>query len=218
MDRRTGIRLTIAAGLAIGLSFSIAPQLVAGSTSAGSTDAGEVVSEAPATFVSSVDDQVWPIDLHPTALSTPAPRTEAAVAPEPAAAASAAPDVQVTPAPAPAPEPMVVEAAAPVTPAAAPAVEEDMTSTGTIHVHVATTEGASRSVSLKTADGALVGGPVAVDGSRITFSDLADGTYDLFVEQTADGGGTFLTRTTLVASGDEIVVTCDAESLDCTVA
>lgn len=216
MDRRTGIRLTIAAGLAIGLSFSVAPQLVAGATSAGSTGSGEAVTDAPATLVSSVDDQVWAIDLHAAAPPTPGPRTAPIVAPETEDAVSDAPDVQVTPTPAP--EPTLVEAPAPVTPAPAPVVEETVTNTGTIHVDVATTEGASRSVSLETADGSLVGGPVAVDGSRITFSDVADGTYDLFVEQTADGGGTFLTRTTLVVAGDDIVVTCDAESLDCTVA
>lgn len=217
MDRRTGIRLTIAAGVAIGLSFGVTPQLVAGSTDSGVTETGSPAGAA------SVDEDVWPTDLHPAT-----PTTVTAVAAEEAPAATTdleaevatvdSPEVQVAPTPAPAPEPAPAPVApAPTTPPE-PVVEEDMKSNGTIHVDVATTEGAHRSVSLETADGSLVGGPVAVDGSRITFSDVPDGTYDLFVEQTADGGGVFVTRTTLVASGGEIVVTCDADSLDCTVA
>ena len=210
MDRRTGTRLSIAAGLALGLAVCTAPQWISGA----SADDGTAPVAPEPTRIVSVEDQLWPVDLHELTPATTAPPAVAPVAP--AAEVDGAPVVQVTPEPAPAPAP-APEPAATTEPAPAPA-EADAVTTGTVHVDVAAVDGASRSVSLKSVDGALVGGPVPVDGTRITFSDLADGTYDLVVEQVADGGGVLLTRTTVTVSGNELVASCDADTLDCTVA
>lgn len=217
MHRRTGTRLTIAAGVAIGLSFSIAPQWVSGSTD--TTDAGSDDARPAAV---QIDDQVWPIDLHET---TPAP----AAAPEPAetepaetaveavAPAPVPPAPVAAPTPPPAPAPDAPAPAAPAPEAPAPEAPAVVIAAGTVHVDVAPAAGTTRSVSLKSADGSVVGGPVTVDGNRITFADVADGSYDLYVEELADEGGTYLTRTTLQVSGGELVVSCDAETLDCAV-
>ena len=165
------------------------------------------------------------------ALSGPAlPEVVAAVA----TAAPSAPLVVEVPEPAPAPAPQIVVEAAveapvvvpapPIVPAApaapAPRVAEPAApaarTTGSITVHVGTADGATRTVSLQTPDGDAVGERTTVTGDPISFADLGPGTYEVFVEQVADGGGTFLTRTVVtVAAGEDRAVTCHGESLEC---
>ena len=114
-----------------------------------------------------------------------------------------------------APAPPVLTAPPAVAAAAEPAAPEART-TGSITVHVGTAEGATRTVSLQTPTGDAVGERTTVTGAPITFADLAPGTYELFVEHLAVGGGTFLTRTVLtVAAGEDRAVSCHGESLEC---
>lgn len=185
--------LTIAAGLTAIATLGVSPQLAAGAV--------------PPTPQAGIDAQVWPVDaLVAFPVNIPAPVVADPVpttTPQPVPAAPAAQDTASidigTPAVA------TAEAVAPAVPA------------GSIRVEVAAADGASRSVSLQRADGTPVSGPVEVTGDPITFDDLEAGTYDLFVEHAADGGGTFLTRTVIDIDGDAAVARCDAETLDCTV-
>ncbi|MGK2930464.1 MAG: hypothetical protein ACSLFO_12910, partial [Acidimicrobiales bacterium] len=75
-----------------------------------------------------------------------------------------------------------------------------------------------RTLTLRAADGSLIAGPVTIDGHRITFDGLGDGTYDVLAEQFFDGGGTSVTRTIIdISGGGETIVACHPETLDCTV-
>ena len=95
--------------------------------------------------------------------------------------------------------------------------DADAGAPGTIHVDVAEVDGATRSVTLVTSDGTTVRGPVTVEGTLITFSDVTAGAYAIHVEELSDGGGTFMTRTVLEVDGGESVVNCDPGTLDCEV-
>lgn len=154
-----------------------------------------------------------------TTSSTAAPATPAP-APVEAPQVTPAPPVLAEPAPttsAPAPAAVAVEPASPAPATEEVPVVEEPAGTGTLTVEVAAASGATRYVSLRTATGDLVAGPVTVDGEPITFADLAPGAHDLFVEHFADGGGTFLTRTPMtIVAGSDLLATCDAETLDCT--
>lgn len=207
MTRRTGARLALAAvltavltaTLTVGTSIAVAPA----GASTGDTD-----GRSP---IAAVGQHLWPVD----ALDLPTVLVAAAREPIDAATSPLAPvDVAAPPAtPEPAPT-----TPAPTTPAPVQAEEAAVTTTGTIHVDATTTEGATRTVSLRSAGGSLVAGPVTIDGNRITFGGLDDGTYDVLTEQFFDGGGTFVTRTIIdVAGGGETVVACHPETLDCTV-
>ena len=143
----------------------------------------------------------------------------------PVVAAAEVPDAPAAPAtPAPPadlpdtapPAPQTASPAPPAPPSAAPARAEEPT-TAAITVRVAARDGATRTVSLQTPAGDPVGERVTVTGAPVSFEDLAPGTYELFVEQVADGGGAFLTRTIVtVEAGEHAVLSCDPESLDCT--
>lgn len=210
MERPRRRRRLVIASLSIGAAAAFTvPTLV----SAGATDrAGD--HGAP-----SVPSRSFAADRPTTTTSTTtSPATSSTAAPTSAVAAP----VVAEPAPS-APEPVAVEPTPPA-PAAdevpvaeeVPVVEE-AAATGTLRVDVAAASGATRYVSLRTVAGDVVAGPVTVDGSPITFADLTPGDHDLFVEHFADGGGTFLTRTPLtIAAGSDLVATCDAETLDCT--
>lgn len=165
-------------------------------------------------------DGTWPIDMWPMDVAGPFATTATPDTPETVTIETvvtiekAETTVPVEPAPS---APDVTPVAPAPNPAPAPSPAPALASSATLHVEVATTDGATRTVSLRTAAGELAGGPVTVDGSTISFTDLAPGTYDLFVEEFADGGGTFLTRTPLdLGAGDERVARCDPDSLDCT--
>ena len=152
------------------------------------------------------------VELPETAAPVELPVVPAAEAPVPEPPAPAAVPAAPVVVPVPA-APEAAPAAPAETPAAAPA---ETRSTGTITVQVSTADGATRTVSLQTPSGDPVGERTTVTGDPITFADLAPGTYELFVEQVADGGGTFLTRTIItVGAGQDHVVSCHAESLEC---
>ena len=212
MTRHTGTRFAVIATLSAGLLAALAPHGAAASTGTAGDD-----DRAP---IAAVGQHLWPVEalslpsvveveVAPATDDTIEPATEAtddtAEAPTPVAAEEV-PDVTPEPAPDPAPAP-----------APTPDEEPAVASTGTIHVDITTTEGATRTVSLRSADGTLVAGPVAVEGTPITFGGLDDGTYDVLAEQRFDGGGTFVTRTVVDVAGGETTLTCDAETLDCTV-
>jgi hypothetical protein len=98
----------------------------------------------------------------------------------------------------------------------------DTAGLGSVTVHVAPVEGATRSVSISNAEGRRAGGPATVDGpanvhTAIHFVDLPAGTYDVFAEQIHDGGGSFLTRTPVEVSGDRVTVRCTGDDLGCAV-
>jgi hypothetical protein len=149
----------------------------------------------------------------PIAIAAPATPVVIDV-PEPAAVPATPPAV-VDELPVVVPPSPIVPAPPAAVPADQPAAPEART-TGSITVHVGTVDGATRSVSLQTPEGDPVGDRATVTGAPISFDDLAPGTYELFVEQVADGGGTFLTRTVLtVAAGEDRAVSCHGESLEC---
>ena len=216
MERPRRHRRLAIASLSIGaaVAFTV-PTLV----SAGSTErAGEETptsapdrsseTEAPSTSVTAAAET-----------STTAAPTTAAPLPVEAPPVAPAPPVVAEPAPttsAPAPVPVEAPPPAPVA-EEAPVVDAPAT-TGTLTVDVARASSATRQVSLRTEAGDPIAGPVTVDGGPITFADLTPGDHDLFVEHFADGGGTFLTRTPItIDAGSELLATCDAETLDCTV-
>ena len=212
---------TVVIGATLGL---VAPQWVAATPGSPTPAADVSTSEAPARAVSAdtatgriatlpTSDVAVPVALPPVAeaAGTEAPATQSPVA---------APAVQVPVASAPPAVPV-----APATPPASPAAPvaaadegaDDVSDTGSITVHVSTRDGATRSVSLQTSGWEPVGDRTTVTGAPVTFDDLEPGTYELFVEQVADEGGSMLTRTVLtVTAGEDVVVTCDADSLDCT--
>ena len=152
--------------------------------------------------------EVWPVDALDAFVVTPA--TPADVVP-----ATVAPIEPVPEAPAPVtPEPAPVASAE----TAAPIAPETTVTSGRLRVEVSAIGGASRWVTLRSSDGAVVGTPVEVTGAPITFDGLDSGDHQLFVEQRTESSGAFLSRTIVSIAGDSRVARCDHETLDCTVA
>ncbi|MGK2928820.1 MAG: hypothetical protein ACSLFO_04510 [Acidimicrobiales bacterium] len=225
MTRRPRARLALAAVLTAVLTVLTATLTVGTSIAVGPAGAstGDIDGRSP---IAAVGQHLWPVDALdvPTVLvaaaSEPIDAATSPLTPVDVAATHATPEpayttpVTATPDPAtPAPT-----TPAPTTPPPVLAEEPAVMITGTIHVDATATEGAARTVTLRSADGSLVAGPVTIDGNRITFEGLDDGTYDVLAEQFFDGGGTFVTRTIIdVAGGGETVVACHPETLDCTV-
>jgi hypothetical protein len=207
-------RRLVIASLSIGAAAAFTvPTLV----SAGATEtAGQQAATSEPTRSAAVERPTPTTSTAPTSTSSPAE----APTPDPVDAPQIAPAPPVVADPAPtadAPAPIVETAPPAPAPEEVPVVEEPAT-TGTLTVEVAAAPGATRQVSLRTAAGDHVAGPVVVDGTPITFADIPAGDHDLFVEHFADGGGTFLTRTPItIAAGSDLLATCDAETLDCTV-
>ena len=220
MERPRRHRRLVVASLSIGAAaaFTVPTLVSAGATqSAGDPVAASVPdrsseAEGPGTTSATIGT------ASPTTSPTAAPTTSAPVPVETPQVAPA-PPVAAEPGPTTtAPAPVAVEANPPAPVAEEAPVVEAPATTGNLTVEVGAASGATRQVSLRTTAGDLVGGPVTADGNPITFSDLAPGDHDLFVEHFADGGGTFLTRTPItIAAGSELLATCDAETLDCTV-
>ena len=217
MERPRRHRRLAIASLSVGavVAFTVPTLVSAGPTeSAGEETATSVPNRSPETEAPSTTSGTTGSDTSTTAAPTtsaPLPVEAPQVAPAPPVVAEPAP---TTSAPAPTP----VEAAPPAPVAEEAQVVEGPATTGSLTVEVAPASGASRQVSLRTAAGEPIAGPVTVDGGPITFADLTPGDHDLYVEHFADGGGTFLTRTPItIVAGSELLATCDAETLDCTV-
>ena len=215
MPRRT--RAIFASTLVVGVSVFAAPQWASGESSTGS-DAPVAESAAPRPSLAAPAATIaTPTNATPTTITSPVP-DETVIPTEPAPTTTAVPTTTTEPAPTTT-EGAALAVAAPVDPAPSPEPEQSApASTGTIRVTVEPTEGASRSVTLQQSDGRVIAAQVPVTGDPIVFDGLAAGSYDLFVEQDYDDGATFLTRTPVVVDGDDIAVTCDAETLDCTIA
>ncbi len=194
MERRT--RAIVASTLVLGASIFAAPQWASGaSTDAPLVESAPVPAEPAVTTTTTT--VVAPAEPVTTTIPTPepAPTTTTTTEPTPTTAVESA------------------AVAAPADPEpTAPARQ------GSIQVRVNPTEGASRSVTLQTADGAVVAARVPVTGDPVVFDGLDAGAYDLFVEQDYDDGATFLTRTPITVHGDDTAVSCDDETLDCSIA
>ena len=126
-----------------------------------------------------------------------------------------APPVPTTVGAAVAPVPTTTAAPAPPPPAP-PTTTAPQRTTGSITVELAAADDADRSVSLKTTAGKVIAGPVTATGDPIVFDDLAPGTYDVQVDQVHDDGATTATRTTVtIEAGEDAVLRCDSDTLDC---
>ena len=216
MERPRRRRRLVIASLSIGAAAAFTvPTLVSAGATDSAGDRGDT-SVPSRSFAADRPTTTTSTTTSPATSSTATPTTSVPAHVE----APAAPALPVVAEPAPAtsaPEPLAVEPTPPAPAGEEVPVAEEPAATGTLRVDVAAASGATRYVSLRTAAGDVVSGPVTVDGSPITFADLAPGDHDLFVEHFADGGGTFLTRTPLtIAAGSDLVATCDAETLDCT--
>jgi hypothetical protein len=205
-------RLAIATVTAVAGLALVAPQWVS------ATPAAPPAESVPAASAPAIADTpsrpTLPEVAGPVASATPVAAPAEVEVPQVAAAPVPAPHPVVAESP-PAPAPPVVPAPPAVAQTPEPAAPAART-TGSLTVHVSTAEGATRTVSLQTPAGDAIGERTTVTGAPITFADLAPGTYELFVEHLADGGGTFLTRTVLtVAAGEDRAVSCHDESLEC---
>ena len=203
---------TVVLGATLGLA---APQWVSATPGPSASDAASTV---PARAVSA-DAAAGPaVDALPVSDVAVAVRLPAPAVAEVAPPAAAAVHVAAPPAPVEVPvELPAVVTAPPAEPPAAPADQDDEATTGSLTVHVATQDGTTRTVWLQTPDRQPVGEPAAVTGDPVSFTDLEPGGYELFVEQVADEGGSMITRTVVtVGAGEDVVVSCDAETLDCT--
>ena len=195
-------RFLPAAAAAAVLVFALLAAVVAAGSddddTAVATDPTPPTTEAPQVLGDSITRTPTAEAITPTTVTTAPPTTlpptttTAAVAP----ATTAPPPPPPAPAPTPAPEPQ--------------------RTTGSITVEVSTTEGASRYVSLRTTGGATIADRVPVTGEPIVFGDLQPGDYFVDLEQVSDDGGTTTSRTAVsIQAGEDAVVSCSSDTLDC---